>query len=171
MSGIKEEIRQALNNNFKQFLNSSQVRPSKICTVLSVSADPLDGLMICDCKPVDGTSIIEDVKIIADNNFAGFILVPTEGSFVEVTFNSDSDAFVSMVSQVDKIYLNGNDYGGLVKITDLVTKINTLETKLNTIITWGLTVTPPLPPTPLITPTTKTELENTTVQHGIGNLS
>lgn len=176
MSGLSEDVRQRLMDMFKQFINASALRPSKACVVKSVSAAPTDGLMTCDCAPIDGTHMLEDVKLCADypedspTNKAGFILVPKAGSIVIVSFKSESEAFVSMVSEVDFIYLNGNGYGGLVKVNDLVARLNILESKMNAFIAWGLTVTPPFPvSTPLI-PTVTTDIENPKVTHGDGNL-
>lgn len=169
----KEAIRQGLRNLILQVLKTTPLRSSKVCEVINVSAGPTDGLMICDCKPIDGTSIIEDVRLCAEYTEAsvgaGLILVPKLNSTVIVSFMNDSSAFVSMVSEVDAIYLNGNEFGGLVKINVLLTKINTMELLLNAIGVWALTVTPPLT-LPQIVPTTLPELENTKVAHGGGNI-
>ena len=181
-----EDIRQAIRNIVAQYLVTSKLREPKLCTVLKVSAGLTDGLMTCDCQPVDGTAVVEDVKLIAyyNNNQAGFILVPKVNSLVQISFNDDCDAFVSMVSVVDFIYLNGNDYGGLVQVQPLVDKINVLENNLNAVLNAlnGITVTIPsgggtfplatyFSAISQITPTTqKSDLENTTVLHGTGNL-
>jgi hypothetical protein len=89
-----------------------------------------------------------------------------------------------MVGEIDKIYLNGNDYGGLVEVGNLVTKLNNLENKVNDIIASfnshthsgvtvgsGVTGTGTPPVTGNLTPTQKSDIENTTVQHGQGNLT
>ena len=138
-------------------------------------------------EPIDKTAIIKSVNLSANypTNKAGFILAPTINSIVKVAFTDDQQAFVSMVSEVDFIYLNGNDYGGLVQVQPLVDKINALENNLNAVLAAlkGITVTIPsgggavafapfFSAISSITPTTqKADLENTTVLHGTGNLS
>jgi hypothetical protein len=182
MSALGENIRQAIISITKNVLMSSNIRPSKLCKVIGVSAENGDN-MSCDVESLDTGSLIEDVRLTADNNFYGFVLVPTVGSMVEVSFNTDTDAFLSMVSQVDKVYLNGNDYGGLVEVANLVTKLNNLENKVNDLVLYsqththsgvtvgsGITGTGTPPVTGNLTPTQRTNIENTTVQHGQGNL-
>src|ERR1035437_7576184 len=193
MSALGEKIRIAINNIIDLRLKGSELKPSISCIVKSVSGDSLTGLMTCDCAPTDGTAIIEDVQLCAnfnnDTTQVGFLLIPSVGSIVTVSFKSKTDAFVSMVSIVDKIFLNGNDYGGIVEVIPLVAKINKLESDINslkavisTIITTG--ISSPLTPVtngtlgaslssyPIIplNLTLKSELENINVVHGEGNL-
>ena len=130
---LVQELRDTINNFIDSYLKANVLKASISCTVKSVSGDSVTGLMTCDCAPIDGTAIIEDVQLCAnfnnDTTQAGFLLIPTVGSIVTVSFKSKTDAFVSMVSVVDKIYINGNDYGGLVEVNPLVTKLNNLENK------------------------------------------
>ena len=181
-----EDIRQAIRKIVEQYLVTNKPSDSKICKVISVSAGPASAVQLCDCKPLDGSAIVRDVNLLTSyaNNKAGFILVPKLNSLVQISFTDDCDAFISMVSEVDFIYLNGNDYGGLVQVQALVDKLNNTESRLNKIIDAFTTWTP----TPndgglalktqitaaMLTPvveTQKAELENTTVLHGTGNLS
>lgn len=181
-----EEVRQAIRNLIAQYLVTTKLREPKMCTVLSVSANTNNGLMTCDCRPVDGTAVVEDVKLVTyyNNNKAGFVLVPKVNSRVQIVFNDECDAFVGMVSEVDFIYLNGNSYGGLVQVQPLVDKLNALEDRLNKIINAFATWTPvandggaalkaqiSLALLTQVIETQKTDLENTTVQHGTGSLS
>lgn len=148
---------------------------SSACTVKNIDTTK----MVCDCTPLDGSADFLDVRLNA-NYTKGFTLIPKDGSIVIVTQLSDATAYVSMVSEVDEIYLAGEDNGGLVKVQDLVSKLNNLENKVNTIITtfnahthvassFGAPTTPP--PSPVVgtlTPTQVSELENKTVLHGNG---
>lgn len=182
---LEEEVRQRLNDVVRQAIRSTALRPSVACKVLSVSADPIDGLMICDCAPIDGTSVIEDVKLIADENYYGFILVPKVDSVVIVSFKSDSDAFVSMVSSVDAIYLNGNDKGGLINIDDLISqydlKLAAIKSAISTALATHDSQLAALgqpggaaaafnSAAALITGLNKSTLENTIIKHGTGSL-
>jgi hypothetical protein len=181
-----EEIRQAIRHIIAQYLVTTKLREPKMCKVIAVYTNPGSDAMVCDCEPIDKTAIIKNVNLSANYpaNKAGFVLAPSVNSIVKVSFTDDQQAFVSMVSEVDFIYLNGNDYGGLVQVQPLVDKINALETLVNGILGALKSTTIPLassgtyPFAPLylaynaITPTTqKADLENTTVIHGAGNLS
>lgn len=186
---LKEDIRNALRNAIDQELNKSLLRPSKVCKVIAISADTVEGLMICDCQPLDGGAIIEDVKLCAEFTDSsvgtGFLLIPKLNSNVIVSFKADADAFVSMVSEVDFIYLNGNDKGGLININDLITQYNAKLTALKTAISASLAIIDTQllalsqaggsaaafnTAAALITGLNKITLENKTIQHGGGTL-
>lgn len=183
MSVNGEKVRFAL----KRALESINPKFNKACYVRSVSASPTTGLMICDCESIEDKTILEDVRLVADfKNTAtttGFVLIPKVGSIVLVSFLADSEYYVTMVSDIDSIFLNGNNYDGVVKITDLVTKLNNLENKLNDLIivfnSWtpvpndgGAALKAVLASwvATALTPTIKANLENITVKHGNGNL-
>ena len=88
-----------------------------------------------------------------------------------------------MTSKLSEIQLNGKNYDGLVKINDLVDKLNALENKVNSIISTFNTHTHPYvnvsspattspstsPITGTLTPTQKIDLENSTVKQGNGS--
>ena len=184
---LVQELRDTINNFIDSYLKANVLKASISCTVKSVSGDSVTGLMTCDCAPIDGTAIIEDVQLCAnfnnDTTQAGFLLIPTVGSIVTVSFKSKTDAFVSMVSVVDKIYINGNDYGGLVEVNPLVTKLNNLENAVNKLIGLydahvhtggtisGSTGVPTTLDTDVLIDTVRADLENTLVVHGEGNLT
>jgi len=134
---------------------------STICTVSDINLTT----KTCKCVPVNGDADFLDV-LLCVNEKNGFLLVPKNNSLVAVTQLNGTDAFVSMVSEVDSILLNGDANGGLVKVIDLTTKLNNCENKINLIIKFLATLgaTPPLT-TPL-TPTVRANIENTSVKHG-----
>lgn len=148
---------------------------SAICEVSNVDTSK----NTCTCTPVDGSAEFTGVQLSMDKS-KGFLLIPKDGSLVVVTQINDFDAFVSMVSDVDQIYLNGDGEDGLVKVNDLVSRLNNIETKVNAHIAifnahTHVLVNPSLPtnttvPVPLSTvvldPTTKVQLENTKVKQG-----
>lgn len=140
-------------------LDSSKY-PSTICTVSEI--DLIENT--CTCTPTDGKGKFIEVQLSMSDS-KGFLLIPTDGSIVVISQLNSFDAYVSMVSDVDQIYLNGDGEGGLVKVNDLVTKLNNIENKINAMIIWGATVTPPLATTPLGL-TTALELANTKIKQG-----
>jgi hypothetical protein len=92
---------------------------SRICVVSNVNLTN----RTCDCTPVNGDAEFIDV-LLSVNKDKGFVLIPSNGSMVAVTQLNESDAFISMVSEIDGMLLNGDNAGGLIKIVDLTTKLN-----------------------------------------------
>jgi len=149
---------------------------SLVCTVDSYDATT----KTCYCVPLADFPDIQQVRICPDSG-TGNIVFPKVGSKVLVSFMSDSSAYISMFSEIDAMYLGGDANGGLVKVVDLVTKLNNLENKLNSLLNvftvWvpvpndgaaslkALTV-PPV--TTQLTPTVKANIENTIIKHGTG---
>ncbi len=98
----------------------------------------------------------------------GLLLIPEVGSSVSVL-----DGQIIGYSDLDEIWLSGQQYGGLVKVSELVDKLNNLENKVNSVITTfnahthASTGSPAVPQlTGTLTPTTINDLENPDVKHG-----
>lgn len=166
-----------------------------VCTVDSVN----EAERTCNVTSVNTKSELSftDVELMAGVN-DGFLLVPTVGSQVIVSYSTITDPYVSMFSELDKVVvivgdysieltadgmsLNGDEFGGLIKIQELVDKINRLENKVNDLITkynshthiltlsaGTGTAAPTVTTETSITPvTTVNDLENDTIQHGSG---
>ena len=147
---------------------------SIVCEVLAVTGDK------CDCSPVNGDADLIDVRLQASTT-TGILITPTVGSNVVVSLLSNGSAFVSMYSDIDSIQLNGSNYDGLVKVNDLVTKLNNLENDLNTLKTafssWvtvpndggaALKVATASWYAASLTPTVKANIENPLITHGNG---
>lgn len=170
---MDKEIRESLDRYVNGLLPASDV----ICTVDSVNLTKLT----CYCIPKNGGADYKDVRLMAQKS-NGFLIIPKEGSDVVVSFLDGATGYVSMFSEVDEIQLNGDNYSGLVKVNDLVTKLNNLENKINSLLfvmgtTWvpvsndGGAALKALMIPPLTNPlavTVKENLENTTVLHGNG---
>jgi len=125
MSG-KADIKNAL----KKLVAPNGDAYSVICTVDSVDLAE----NTCYCVAKNGTGDIQNVRLMALNT-NGFLIVPEVGSDVMVSFMSDSSAYVSLFSDISEIQLNGENYLGLVKITELKTALNLLQTDINTLKT------------------------------------
>lgn len=94
--------------------------------------------------------------------------IPEIGSTVFIV-----DGIIVGYSDLSELWLRGNQFEGLVKVSDLVTKLNNLEDKVNSLLTAYNTHThasagaPPVPTvTGTLTPTTQNEIENPLVKHG-----
>ena len=101
---------------------------SVACIVSNISVTD----MTCDCAPINGDADFLEVRLNADYK-KGFTLIPKNNSVVIITQLSDATAYVSMVSEVDEIYLAGDANGGLVKVQIASTAFNTLQTEINTL--------------------------------------
>ena len=144
---------------------------SRLCSVLSVSGTT------CDVQTLD-----DEVKIIGarlqteDSN--GVLLTPKVGSFVVVTPITDFEFVVVMYSAIDSIKFLDGSFGGLIKITDLVTKVNNLENQVNSILSILKATTIPLAPSGTypfatlyaalssLTNTIVSDIENNKITHG-----
>jgi hypothetical protein len=135
----------------------------------------------CTCTPINGDAEFYDVLLNADAD-KGFTLIPANGSLVIIQQTSQANAYVTMVSKVDQVYLAGDANGGLVKVNDLVSKLNRIENDINVLklvfSTWvpvasdGGAALKVAAATwiaqQLIPITTANDLQNNTVKHGNG---
>ena len=171
--GANTDIKKALQNITKR--NDSIY--SIACTVDSV--DTVN--KTCYCIPLDKSGDLQDVRLMA-STAVGFWIVPSVDSIVIVTMINNTTGYVAQCSEFDFMYLNGDAYGGLVKVQELTDKLNDLENAFNQHIllynahthagvTSGSSATSPpaATDTQILIPTVKTELENLTVLHGDGN--
>ena len=132
----------------------------------------------------------------------GILYVPKEGSVVIVENAKNMQPYVVMWSELDEILyvvggttlrltpaglaLDGDSFGGLIKVEPLVAKLNALEKEINALkakfAAWSpvggdggaalktiLSATPPIWTTPPMATTTREDIENTKVKHGPGS--
>jgi hypothetical protein len=133
-----------------------------LATVIEVD----EANMTCDVLPISGGAKFLDVLLAADLFDNGMYFKPKVDSIVGIVPLNANNYIVVLYSDVDEVWLRGNDFGGLVKVSELVTKLNALENAMNTIITWGAGVTPPLAGILPFTPTQESEISNSNVKHG-----
>ena len=147
---------------------------SKVAKIVSVD----DATALCEVSFFDDEPNLTDVKIQQVQQTAGLYIKPQVNSIVIITFTGPNNAFISITSEVDEIIFRGGFNDGMVKVNDLVTKLNNLESEVNKITnllkTWvvvpsdgGLalkTAATALFLSPL-TPTVKANLENPLFKH------
>jgi hypothetical protein len=133
----------------------------------------------CDCLPINGNAAFLDVRLKAGAG-NGVLMIPKEGSVVIVQPINDETGYISLFSEIESIQFLDGSYDGLIKIADLVNKINGIEDKLNDIlstlkththagVTSGASSTAPPVDFVAILPLTKTqqaEIENDIIKHG-----
>lgn len=183
METIKDYIDRMIQQNI----------PTQIVVGKVISVD--ENKQVCDVDVVNSPDLLDvRIRAVIDDEKKGVLIVPKVDSYVLVGLinNRPESAFVASVTELDKYYLYANDeiqiggdnFKGLVKIDDLVDKLNQLENKVNDFIqkynthTHITTATESATPTPgTISPTMAQEtpiqpitqvsdLENTKVKHG-----
>lgn len=144
----------------------------------------------CTCETIGGKGVtdIENVRLMAEVE-DGFLIIPEIGSTVIVSYAKNLSPYISMFSNVNKVLavvgnssleiidgaitFNDGSFGGLIKIEDLVTKLNNLENLLNNLITLYNLHTHTSNGTPTtstesgsLTPTVRADIENDSITHG-----
>jgi hypothetical protein len=140
---------------------------AKVCTVDSVDLVNL----ICYCIPLNGDADLVGVRLMA-NIDNGFLLIPEVDSIVVVSFLSDSSAYVSLVSKVSEVNLNGKNFDGLVKINEQTAKLNQLVNELQAqliLIASGITAGGGSYSPGTLSQFNKTDYENITTLQGDGS--
>lgn len=169
---MKNKIAEAL----REIVKTDEENYSVACKVISVD----NSNKTCKCEVISSGLNLFNVRLMSNNN-TGFLIIPKVNSIVLVTMLNKFTGYVGMFSEVEEIQLNGDSYDGLVRIGDLVDKLNNLENALNQHlalynahthagVTSGIssTAVPSAIDTNVLTPTTQIELENLTVKHGNG---
>jgi len=140
---------------------------AKVCTVDSIDLDKL----ICYCIPLNGDADLVGVRLMA-NIDNGFLLIPELNSIVVVSFLSDSSAYVSLVSKVSEVQLNGKNFNGLIKIDEQTAKLNQLVNELQAqlvLISAAIVALGGSYSAGVISTFNKIDYENTTILQGDGS--
>lgn len=160
-----------------------------LCSVVSVN----EANRTCTVTTIsdEAETTIEDVKLMAEDD-DGVLLLPATESTVIMAFSDKIEPFVMFYSEIqavniiavnssldireDKIKLNDGSYGGLIKIVDLVNRINSMENAYNELqakfnahthaVSGGTASPTPNQSTSSVTNTTREQIENTTCVHG-----
>ena len=129
---------------------------------------------------VDGNNVVIDnlesgatysnIRLQA-NPGNGVLIIPAVDSYVIVGRLTGNAGYVAMVSDADSIQLMDGSYGGLIKIDELVAKLNVLEERMtihqHLSAAPGSPTTPDIATNPDIIETVKADLENPDITHGI----
>ncbi len=187
MNELKENILRLVGN---------QPIQRQVCEVSNID----ENKCICDCKPTDGSADFLDVRLrsVVDGSSNGFVVIPKDKSLVLVGLvgNDNAEAFVMATSDIEKVILktdggitmewlkdrvniNGDQYGGLVKGAAVTNKLNDLEGELNNlkrlITSWtpvtqdggsALKIALSTWASQAMTTTKRSDLENDKVKHG-----
>ena len=170
---IKEAIEKLANTHDVEYVNILK------CEVISVSDTEIV------CKPVNSKIASEIIVPLLNLNGNTISCTPSIESIVLVaitnknliTLLSVDDADEINISANLKIEFNGGEFGGLVKINELLEKINNLENLLNDLIvkynththavSGAVAIITTLLETESLIPTMLNEIENENITHGI----
>lgn len=122
---LNEQIREAIKGMSSDDFEEMYGVP---CVVDSVDENALT----CECSPVNGDSPFLDVRIQAGSG-NGVVIIPQTGSIVIVQPLNSETGYISLYSQIESIKLLDGSFGGLIKVEDLVSKLNTIEDDINTL--------------------------------------
>ena len=104
-------------------------------TVTAVDADE----NTCSVQPANGGALREGVRLCAaiKSITNPVVIVPAVNSTVicGIIENNKRAVFVMLCTEVAEVKLRGDAFGGIVKVGDLVDKLNALEQDLNTLKT------------------------------------
>ena len=137
----------SIKDIFANFIDNRLLK-EKYYSVVGVVDSVNESGKVCDVtlltdEKVEGVRYETDLTVNASGDVihkdpSGFVLVPAVGSQVIITFLNRSDAFVSMLSQVDKVFIKSNictfnegNNGGLINIEGLVSELNGLVNELS----------------------------------------
>jgi hypothetical protein len=121
---------------------------------------------------------LQNIRLVAEEFDKVFVLIPQIDSNAIVGMVDAQNGILLLASDIDEVYLRGTEHGGLVKVSELVDKLNNLENQVNDILTTLKNTTIPLAPSgtypfaPLyasinnLTPTQISDIENDKVKHG-----
>lgn len=187
---MSDELKQAIRTivGLDQFDNVKYI----VCDVVSVN----ESSRSCSVTTVsDGNETsLDDVMLMIESD-DGFLLLPAVDSTVVVAMSDKVAPFVCFFSEIqkvllivgdssitaepDKITFNDGSFGGLIKIVDLVSRLNKVEnalielkTKYNTHTHTGVTTGPGTSGptagllTETVTNTVRNDIENVLVVHG-----
>jgi len=161
-------------------LNPPVINTGILCKVTAYD----ENKKTCTCEPLNGIAKFFKVRLNSEN-IDSFILIPKVNSTVVVEELEKNQAYISMFSEIDKILctaenieFNGGNNGGLINISDLISKINNLENDINNLKTI-ITTWVPVPSdggaalkalittwsAQTLTPTLVSEIENEKIKH------
>lgn len=121
-----------------QFVDK-ELSKERLYTVIGTATNVNETDRKCNFTPVGDEGGQFDVRLqSAFTGILGVVLIPKENSIIGVSFLNRTAGFVSLTSELEKVLIdtsltefNGGDNGGLINVSDLVTKLNNLESDMN----------------------------------------
>lgn len=121
MANLLDVLREAVNEGDEIY-----------CMVATVDAVDLES-RTADVSPINGDAQILGVRLEAGSSDDPFLIIPKVGSVCVVNFLSKETASASMFSEVETILLRGDEFGGLIKINELVDNLAIVSSRIDTL--------------------------------------
>jgi len=143
---MNEELLKYLNQLIDKRLQNKLSIPVQVAQVKSVDKDKCS----CDVQLIEGAELFNvNLRSALDDNKKGFVCFPKIDSLVLVGTieNNENNAFVLIFSELTditidaKIVINDGENKGMVKLPELVQKLNAVEQKVNQLVQWSATHT------------------------------
>lgn len=113
----------------RQIAKSDAEVYSVACRVVSIDSENF-----AELAPLDGSPNLLEVFLVAESDDTNFLITPAVDSIVIATFLSKNVAFISMFSKIETINIRGDQYGGLIKINELIGNLDKLTARVDGII-------------------------------------
>lgn len=120
-----------MNNTIYEILNNFILRALKrerlyceIGTVVSVANNVV-------AYTTNKSSVQQEAQLGVIGNNESFILIPEIGSKILIAYTNKENGYTVWVQKASEILFNGGLNDGLVKVNELVTKLNIIESDLN----------------------------------------
>lgn len=120
---------QNIQDLIRQLAKTDDELYSLECKVVSIDGDSL-----AELEPLNGDPNLIDIKLIAGASDSPVLITPATDSVVIATFLSKNTAFISLYSEVESVQLRGEQYGGLIKVEELVTQLDKVTARIDGII-------------------------------------
>lgn len=117
----KYTLNEAMQMFFEYFQNKDRIY-SNIAKVVSVS----ESEKTCSVEIINGEDL-DDVRLQQVSSSTGLLIKPAVNSIVIINWTDKTTAYVAMFSQIDEVLFQDGTNGGLIKISDLVSRLNDLE--------------------------------------------
>lgn len=157
---LRDLIRSIVRSEFEEIYGIA-------CKVSNVREDEQLGF-VCDCEPINGRATIEAVRLKAEPD-GGVLIIPADGSVVFIQQESSTEAYVTMFGRISQVIYFDGENGGLVKSSEVASKLNTLEERMfnhqHLSAAPGVQTAPDPATNPIIPNTTSSELENDLFLH------
>jgi len=168
-----------MNNVGDLFQKLSNTYDKEIVSIVKCEVISVGETIIC--LPVNSAISCEIEVPLGDDNGNTISFTPSVGSIVNVALTNKNLILLLSIEDADNINisanngieLNGGEFGGLVKVEELTTKINNLENLLNSLVTKYNThvhVTNGVPTvtleTTILIETERANIENENITHG-----
>lgn len=126
---MKKVVTEDLRSYFRHLSGVDAIPVPIFGTVTAVDEDD----MSCTVAPLGEDEGIEylEVSLMSEHSENGMYYKPVIDSLVIIAPMNETRYYVAMYSEIEEVWLRGSEHGGLVKVSELVDKLNNIENDIN----------------------------------------